>query len=105
MDKHFTAWVTNDTSCLVGKNVDVTVLADEIVGFETDSSGFETDTPKWGCAGDDPLMHAETTVDAKDGDIDDALREAKELLEAAGWAIDGEWDVTPTSYVVTVIRT
>lgn len=100
---HFTAWLTTDPTCLDGANSDVTVLADDIAGYKSDSNGFETDVPVWTSTGD-PLTHAVTTVPAKGGDDGEAMREAADLLEARGWRTAGDWETVPTGYIVTVER-
>lgn len=100
--EHFTAWLTTDRSCLgASGKVDVTVLRDEFAGYETDSTGRETDTVLWTSTGD-ALFNAETSVDAKDGDAADAEREAVDLLRKAGWEIDGKWEAVDTGCTVTV---
>jgi hypothetical protein len=98
---HFTAWLVNDPSCLTGDTCDITVLRDEPVTYRTGSDGQET--PVWGSTGD-PLLHADTTVDARDGDIAEAQREAEELLAASGWRVAGGWEATDNAYIVTVER-
>lgn len=96
MNEHFTAWLTTDTSCLDQACADVVVLRDELRG--------EPDDPNaWSSTGD-PLFTATTTVDAKDGDQADAMREAEELLQAAGWELDGKWEPVTTGATVTVTR-
>lgn len=94
--EHFTAWLTTDSSCLDQGCADVVVLRDELQGEPDDRNA-------WTSTGD-PLMHAVTTVDAKDGDAVDAIREAGELLEAHGWERDGDWEAVPTGYIATVAR-
>ena len=101
--RHFTAWLTTDPSCLVGEPSDVTVLEDEIGGYEIDQFGNETDTPIWTSTTTEH-MTAVTTVSARDGDHDDALTEAEALLRAAGWATVGDWEAVDTGYIITVER-
>lgn len=96
MTEHFTAWLTTDPSCLDQACADVVVLRDELRG--------EADDPNAWASTDDERFSAVTTVDAKDGDQVDAMREAVELLEAAGWKLDGEWEAVPTGATVTVTR-
>lgn len=94
--EHFTAWLTTDPGALDQGCADIVVLRDELRG--------EADDPNaWASTGDERFSAA-TTVDAKDGDHEDAQREAEELLEAAGWKLDGKWDATDTGYIVTVTR-
>jgi hypothetical protein len=93
---HFTAWLTTDTTCLDQGCADVTVLKDELHG-EPDDPGA------WSSTGD-PLHYAVTTVNAADGDHDDALSEAKALLATAGWRVVGSWEAVPTGYTATVER-
>jgi hypothetical protein len=95
--RHFTAWLVNIPSCLDQDFMDLTVLEDELIG-DPDDGNWATDSSK------EPAFYAITTVDALDGDVEDAQREAKELLTAAGWSIVGDWDVTDNAYVVTVER-
>jgi prevent-host-death family protein len=94
--EHFTAWITTDTSALDQACADVVVLADELQG--------EPDDPNpWSSTGE-PLFSAATTVDAAEGDIEDAMREAEELLAAAGWTKASQWESVPTGCIVTVER-
>jgi hypothetical protein len=94
--EHFTAWLTTDSTCLDQSNADVSVLRDELRG--------EPDDPDaWSSTGD-PLFHAITAMDARDGDHDDAKREAEDLLTKKGWTLDGTWAPVPTGYVATVTR-
>ncbi|MFF0409119.1 hypothetical protein ACFYUY_01620 [Kitasatospora sp. NPDC004745] len=96
---HFTVWVVNDTSSLGGDNCEVEVKADAPHTY------YEGDEKRisWESTGD-PLLQHVTSVDARDGDIDDAIREAEELLEAAGWRIAGRWDAVDTAYIAEVER-
>ncbi|GAA2640037.1 hypothetical protein [Streptomyces axinellae] len=104
MSEHYTAWVTNDTSCLEGEFIDLVVLADDICGYETDQNGLETDTPVWTSVGD-PLMRAETTVSAREeSGADTAMAQAIDLLAAAGWEKAGDWQAVTTGYTVAVQR-
>lgn len=92
MTSHYTAWLTTASSALDTACADVVVLADE-----------ETSPGQWTSTGD-PLMQATTTVSARDGNPAEAIREAEQLLVAAGWRIVGNWDAVPTGYTVTVER-
>lgn len=96
MSKHYTAWLTTDPSCLDQGCADVVVLADELRGESDDRNA-------WSSTGD-PLFSAVTTVDARDGDYQDAEREAEDLLTAAGWKVDGAWVAVPTGATATVTR-
>lgn len=64
MTEHFTAWITTDTSALPNGNVDISVLADEITGYQGDDQ-----TLVWESTGS-PVFYAETDIDAQDGDQD-----------------------------------
>lgn len=92
--EHFTAWLTTDPTCLDQACADIVVLRDELRG--------EADDPNAWASTSDERFSAATTVDAKDGDDEDAIREAAELLEAAGWKLDGGWEAVTTGYTVTV---
>lgn len=94
MTEHFTAWLTTDPSCLDQACADVVVLADELRGEPDDPNAWASTT--------DQRFKAVTTVDAKDGDHKDAMREATDLLESAGWSLDGAWEANDTGYIVTV---
>lgn len=94
--EHFTAWLTTDPTCLDQACADVVVLRDELRG--------EADDPNAWSSTSDELFSAATTVDARDGDYEDAEREAKELLESAGWKLDGGWEAVPTGATATVTR-
>lgn len=89
--EHFYAWITTDTTCLDQGCADVVVLRDE-----NDVQPGETN---------EPLFTATTTVNAEDGDHEDAMREAAELLAAAGWRMEGAWEATDTGYIAAVTRT
>ena len=95
-NEHFTAWLTTDPTCLDQACADVVVLADELRGEPDDRDA-------WFSTGD-PLFTATTTVDAKDGDQGDAIREAVDLLDAEGWRVDGKWEAVTTGATVTVTR-
>lgn len=43
-------------------------------------------------------------VDARDGDINDAIKEAERLMADAGWRTAGKWDAAPNAYFITVER-
>lgn len=94
---HYTAWLTTDRSALDGDCMDIEVIQDELL------SDDPTDETAWTPTGTSHF-HAVTSVDAADGDIDDAIKEAEKLLWDAGWRIVGKWDVTPNAYTVTVAR-
>lgn len=94
--EHFTAWLTTDRSCLAGEFCDVSVLADEEIG-ERDGR------PVWAST-DRRVFHAETTA-RHDADTDEeAVRQATELLGAAGWRTVGDWRAVPSGSVATVER-
>lgn len=97
MIDHFTAWLVNDASALETACMNITVLQDELISADPEDERAWASTTE-------QAFHAVTTVDAKDGDIDVAQAEAKELLSAAGWRIVGDWDTTPNAYTVTVAR-
>lgn len=102
MNTHFTAWLVDDRSCLDQDNCDVTVLADDIttvIGY--DRNGFEAEKVEYSSTGD-PVFYGITGVDARGGDIDDAIREAEQMLDDAGWETAGTWEAVGTSYVVEV---
>lgn len=96
MMEHFTAWLTTDTTCLDGDFADVVVLADEL-------RGEPEDRDPWTSTGN-PLFQANTNVDARSGDADQATREAEDLLAEAGWTMDGDWEPVPTGCIATVTR-
>lgn len=98
---HFTAWLTTDRSCLAGDTCDVVVLPDDAISYDVDDDGNET--PIWSSTGD-PILTVVTAVNAEDGDMDDAVKEAEALLNEAGWRTTGEWEGVPTGYVITVER-
>ncbi|MEU0991240.1 hypothetical protein [Streptomyces sp. NPDC005953] len=95
-ETHYTAWLTTDSTCLDGACSDVTVLADELSGHH-----HSTGEAQWVSAGD-PLLHTVTTVSAKDGDDEQAMQEAQELLKASGWSVDGQWEAVPTGFIIPV---
>lgn len=98
MPEHFTAWITTDPSCLETEFADVVVLRDELRG--------EPDDPDaWSSTGD-PLFSATTSIRADDDRDNDVVREARELLESAGWELTEDWTATGTGtgYIATVTR-
>ncbi|MFF8610866.1 hypothetical protein ACF06X_33710 [Streptomyces sp. NPDC015346] len=98
MTTHFTAWLVNDPSCLDGPTCDITILEDELLGDDSAGGGWATDSSK------EPAFYALTQVDAENGDIDDAIREAEALMGEAGWRTVADWDAVDNAYVVTVER-
>lgn len=117
-EHHYTAWVTNDPSCLLNGFMDVTVLEDEAVSYREQVISEEHDpesgeivketeeVPVWESRGEQKF-YAETSVAARDedgnpGNAADGIREAESLMEKAGWKVVGEWEATPTSYMAPV---
>ncbi|GAA3267602.1 hypothetical protein [Streptomyces lavendulae] len=94
---HFTAWLATDRSVLMTDNIDIAVIEDELSGGNPDNDS------DWTSSGS-MLFHAETTVDAGEGDVADAISEAVALMSAAGWEVDGMWEATDNAYYVTVTR-
>lgn len=94
---HFTAWLVNDPSALETACIDISILEDELIGGDPENHG------DWASNGD-VKFHAVTTVDAKDGDVSDALAEAETLMGAAGWRVIGDWDSVDNAVIVTVAR-
>lgn len=98
--RHFTAWLVNDRTCVLNGLMDLTVLEDKLIGDDPEDHGnWTTDSSK-----KEHPFYAETTVSVEDGDVADAMDEAEDLLEKAGWRMVDEWDITPNAYVVTVER-
>ncbi|MFD3336130.1 hypothetical protein ACFWV1_26305 [Streptomyces sp. NPDC058700] len=97
-ETHFTAWLTNDASCLDQPCIDLTVLEDTLNGDSDDNASWVTDSGK------ERAFYAVTTVEADADDISEAFVQAKDLLEDANWQIVGDWEATPNAYVVTVAR-
>lgn len=96
---HFTAWLTDDPSCLDQPNVDLNIWQDMLTTGDGDQDG------DWACdPGQGTFFNAITSVNAEDGDVDDAMAEAKNLMEAAGWRIVGDWQPAGNAYTVTVER-
>lgn len=97
--RHFTAWLVNDSTCLSGDVMDITVLEDMLIGGDPDDDGcWATDTSK------KTPFYAETSVSVYDGEVAEAQDEARHLLESAGWRIEGQWQATPNAYTVPVER-
>lgn len=82
----YTAWITNDRSCLDSDLCDVVVLANDHHGASTG----------------DPLWSAATTIAHDADDNDELVRQSKELLADAGWQTEGELESVPTGYIVNV---
>ncbi|MGW3491867.1 helix-turn-helix domain-containing protein [Streptomyces sp. NPDC001054] len=111
--QHFTAWMTNDWSCLEGDDMDVSVLEDEAVSYREEILSEDWDpatgdvvrevreTPMWESNGN-RVFWALTGVDAREGDVEEGIKVAEELLDAAGWRRVGDWEATTSSYIVTV---
>lgn len=92
--QHFTAWLTVDPTMIVANTCDVLVLEDEWTGSDWTTK-----------AGTPEAFTAETGVPAEiRGDHDAAQAEAEDLLTAAGWQTDGDWEQTDSGYVITVQR-
>ena len=89
-ERHFTAWVTSDRSAVANGRVDVVVLKDE-----RDNTGSG-----WTSVGD-PIFSADTTMEVG-GDFEEALRQAEELLNDAGWHVASEWCSISTGAIATV---
>lgn len=97
--RHFTAWLVNDPSCLDQGCMDITIWEDALIGGDPERDGdWATDSTK------DQSFYAVTTVDARDGDVQDAMDEAATLMGAAGWHTVGKWDAVDNAYIVTVAR-
>lgn len=94
--EHFTAWLTTDASCLEGDFCDVVVLADEEISEDNGK-------PAWSSVGT-PVFRAETTVRHDADTYEGAEKQARELLEAAGWRVVGKWEGVPTGGTITVER-
>lgn len=116
--RHYTAWMTNDPSCVPNGLMDVTVIEDEAVDYREEVVSEEYDpasgevvketreVPVWESRGAH-MFYAETSVAVRDedgsaGDASVGMREAEALMEKAGWRVVGDWEATPTSYVATV---
>lgn len=100
--RHFTAWLVNDPSALDQPCMDITILEDEITGYH---SVFGEEEPSWSTDTSKPTaFYAVTKVDARDGDAQDGIDEAEDLMSAAGWRTVGSWDTVDNAYIVTVER-
>ncbi|GGU62264.1 hypothetical protein [Streptomyces lavendofoliae] len=96
---HFTAWLVNDASCLDQPYMDLTILEDELLGEDPANHAA------WTTDGSKPIaFYSRTTVDARDGDIDQGIAEAEAAMEASGWRTVGSWDVVDNAYIVPVER-
>lgn len=84
----YTAWITTEPSALQGPMCDVVILANDEDGGSTG----------------DPLWTALTTVPCAAAMRDDTelIRQAKDLLLAAGWHQDGEVEDSGSGYIVNV---
>jgi len=117
-ERHYTAWVANDPSVLMGEGMDVTIIEDVAVNYrekvvseeyDPDSGKITRETvevPVWESQGGQ-MFYAETNVaarteDGSPGNVEDGIREAEVLLEKAGWKVVGGWEATDTAYVATV---
>lgn len=112
-ERHYTAWMANDSSIVMGDRMDITILEDEIVGYRQEEVGCEYDMetgeftvereeiPVWESRGPQ-MFYAGTEVDARDGDAQDGIREAEALMEKSGWKVVGDWEATDNSYIATV---
>lgn len=97
--RHFTAWLVNDRSCLDQDCMDLTILEDKLTGADPENDDH------WSCdSSKERAFYAVTTVSARDGDIEDAIDQAEDLMREAGWRTVGKWDACPNSYIVTVER-
>lgn len=101
MNDHFTAWVTNDRSCLADDISDVVVLRDE---ERIDWQAGDEERLRWLSVGS-PIFHALTGV-RYDAGPQDQLDAARIALRDSGWQISGamDWVGVPTGWAVTVTR-
>lgn len=93
---HFRAWLVNDP--LDQENCDIFILEDKCIGEPGDECSWSTDTTK------NPAFYALAAVNAKDGAIEDACREAERVMRLAGWQTVGDWETTANAYTATVVR-
>jgi hypothetical protein len=112
-ERHYTAWMANDASVLMGDCMDVTVIEDVATSYKEEVLSEEYDpetgkvtretveTPVWESQGQQ-MFYAETDVDVRDGDAQDGIRKAEALMEKAGWKVVGDWEATDNSYIATV---
>ncbi|MFF3547093.1 hypothetical protein ACFYXD_35310 [Streptomyces platensis] len=97
--RHFTAWLVNDPSALDQPCMDIAILEDELIAGDPEDDG------SWGTDSSKPTaFYAVTKVDARDGDAQDGIDEAEDLMSAAGWRTVGNWDTVDNAYIVTVER-
>lgn len=102
--RHFTAWMVNDPSCLDQPCMDVTVIEDKIDSYREVTTLQETEEiPEWVSSGEQ-MFHAVTTVNAKEGDAEDGISQAVDLLGEAGWRVVGTWEAVANAYLATVER-
>lgn len=95
--RHFTAWLVNAPSALDQPCMDVTILEDELLGGDPEDDGnWSTDSSK------PTAFHDVTAIDARSGEVEDAIGEAENLMEQAGWRTVGTWDSVDNAYIVTV---
>lgn len=78
----FTAWLTNDRSCLDGAYCDLGI---------TDEDGGR------------PVMYAPLHV-RHDGDDDEQAADADAGLETEGWSRVSDWQAVTTGYTAEVVK-
>lgn len=97
MQRHFTAWLTWDPSCLSQPNMDLMVQEDML---------FSENPPRWVADPSRPLLlHVITSIDARHGDIGLAMREARRLLADADWHVVGTFTPVPSGVIAVVYTT
>jgi hypothetical protein len=104
MTEHYTAWITNDRSCLETDHCDVTVLADKATSYRQDDEGNEI--PDWESTG--PAVFSAVTTVTVDADHAELIGQAEALLSEGGWHVvrngDSTWQGVPTGYIAEVTR-
>lgn len=94
--EHYTAWVTTELSCLPDYCADVTVLLDEVAGYNGDGAPVYQSTGQ-------AQFYAETDADVR-GELAGLTMKAEQLLHEAGWNVPGAWVAVETGFVTTVVR-
>ncbi|MGW5353385.1 hypothetical protein ACWERV_23100 [Streptomyces sp. NPDC004031] len=101
---HFTAWITKDPQFLETDRMDVLIMEDTVMVPQTTPDGRRIQI--WETDGN-MVFYAVTSVDAREGDVYDAMKEAELLMQQAGWRTVGPWGLVPEApndheYIATV---
>jgi hypothetical protein len=99
----YTAAICTDSSTVAGDYCDVSVAADELVGYREDDDGNAT--PQYAMGSTVVLEAIETGVRVDDDDkLEKAEKAAEKILEDQGWTVTGPWKASDNAMYAQVER-